>query len=259
MKPLNRLTLLALAVALLAVPVPIRAQAAGGANALTSIDPDAMAALNKMGAYLRTLTAFQVRASISTEDVLEGGQKIQMDAVADMLARKPDRLRMEMTSDQQHRVYYYDGKEFTLWGERVNYYATVPAPPTIAELADRLAEKFGIDLPLVDLFYWGTPRSDVNAIKSAIDFGPSQVDGTTCEQYAFRQDGLDWQIWIQSGDFPLPRKVVITTLTDEARPQYRSVYTWNLAPSFNDAAFTFDPPPDAHKIVFAEISAASAR
>jgi hypothetical protein len=182
-----------------------------------------------------------------------------MDAVADMLAKKPDRLRMEMTSDQQHRVYYYDGKEFTLWGERVNYYATVPAPPTIAELADKLEEKFGIDLPLVDLFYWGTPRSDVNAIKSAIDFGPSQVDGTTCEQYVFRQDGLDWQIWIQSGDFPLPRKIVITTLTDEARPQFRSVYTWNLAPSFNDAAFTFDPPQDAHKIVFAEVSAASAR
>jgi len=38
-------------------------------------------------------------------------------------------------------------------GERVNYYATVPAPPTIAELVDRLEKKFGIDLPLVDLFY----------------------------------------------------------------------------------------------------------
>jgi len=43
-------------------------------------------------------------------------------------------------------------------GERVNYYATVPAPPTIAELVDRLEKKFGIDLPLVDLFYWDTPR-----------------------------------------------------------------------------------------------------
>lgn len=63
-----------------------------------------------------------------------------------------------MTNDRQHRVFFYDGKQFTLWGERVNYYATVPAPPTIAELVDRLEKKFGIDLPLVDLFYWDTPR-----------------------------------------------------------------------------------------------------
>jgi hypothetical protein len=44
---------------------------------------------------------------------------------------------------------------------------------------------------------------------------------STCEHYAFRQEGLDWQIWIQ-GDYPLPRKFVIRTLTDDARPQHTS-------------------------------------
>jgi uncharacterized protein DUF2092 len=36
------------------------------------------------------------------------------------------------------------------------------------------------------------------------------------------------------------------------------VLTWNLAPSFNDAAFTFDPPPGAHPIVLEDLSADSA-
>jgi hypothetical protein len=74
----------------------------------------------------------------------------------------------------------------------------------------------------------------------------------TCEQYAFRQEGLDWQIWIQLGDYPLPLKFVIRTLSDEARPQHSDTLTWNLAPSFNDAAFVFDPPPDAQRILLAE-------
>ena len=57
------------------------------------------------------------------------------------------------------------------------------------------------DMPLVDLFLWGSPQSTADRyITSAIDIGPSSVDGTTCEQYAFRQDGLDWQIWIQQGN-----------------------------------------------------------
>jgi len=50
---------------------------------------------------------------------------------------------------------------------------------------------------------------------------------------------------------------VLTTTTDEARPQFTANYTWNLAPSFNDEAFTFDPPADAKRIVFEEAAAAS--
>ena len=79
--------------------------------------------------------------------------------------------------------------------------------------------------------------------------GPSEIGGVTCGHYAFRQDGLDWQVWIQMGDYPLPRKLVLTTMTDEARPQYVATFTWNLAPSFNDAAFTFVPPKGAGRVV----------
>src|SRR5688572_21425784 len=60
------------------------------------------------------------------------------------------------------------------------------------------------------------------------------------------------------GDYPLPRKLVLTTLTDEARPQSSVVYTWNLAPSYNDATFAFIAPPDAKRIVLAEATVASA-
>jgi hypothetical protein len=137
----------------------------------------------------------------------------------------------------------------------VNSYATVSAPPTIAQLADKLDERYGLEMPLVDLFYWGSDRKAVNDITGAKDVGASQVDNVSCEHYAFRQPGIDWQIWIQQGDYPLPRKLVITTTSDDARPQFTSVMTWNLAPSYNVAAFTFDPPKDAQKIAFQELPA----
>jgi len=90
-----------------------------------------------------------------------------------------------------------------------------------------------------------------------MDAGPSVVAGTTCEQYAFRQNGIDWQVWIQKGDHPLPRKLVITTTSDAARPQHTAVYAWNLAPSFNEAAFVFDPPPGAERVALAKGAAAA--
>lgn len=243
--------LVAIGMYLLAQPVSA-GPAPTAASQSKDVDPDSIASLNKMGAYLRSLKAFQVQSVITMDDVLDDGQQVKFDSRVDLLARMPDRLRAEVNSAERHRLYLYDGKNFTIWAERVNYYATVPAPPTIAKLAKDLYDKYDIELPLEDLFSWGTPDSKVDEIKSGIDVGPSEVEGVTCEHYAFHQDDLDWQVWIQQGDYPLPRKLVLTTLTDDARPQYSSVLTWNLAPSFNEAAFSFDPPKDAQKIVIAQ-------
>ena len=221
----------------------------------SDVDPHAIEMLNAMGAYLRTLQAFQVQAALSTDDVMDDGQTIQSSSNVDLLAARPNRFRVEVTGDDVNRLYLYDGKDFTIWGQLTNYYATVPAPPTIPELIDKLTDRFDIDLPLVDLFRWGTGASDVKKIKKAIDIGSSSVGGVTCEQYAFHQEDIDWQIWIQLGQYPLPRKLVIRTLTDEAKPQHSEVLTWNLAPSFNDGAFIFDPPADARRIVIEDMKA----
>jgi hypothetical protein len=243
----------------LAVGTTAGAMAQTSAAGSADIDPDAMAALQKMGEYMRTLRAFQVHCDTVREDVLTDGQKVSFHGKVDLLVSRPDRLREDIKGDLHQRLYLYNGKNVTIWAGLLGYYTTVPAPPTLRELADRLADKYGIELPLEDLFYWGTDQSKVSAITAATDIGPGDVEGVTCGHYIFRQPGVDWQIWIQLGDYPLPRKFIITTMTDEARPQYSNTMTWNLAPSFNDAAFQFDPPPGSHKISIAELPASSGK
>jgi hypothetical protein len=255
----KQITLPAILVAIAVVCVPFgshvlakgaqQSEAKPEAKEDSNVDPAAVDAVKKMGAYLRTFKAFQVLADVTHDDVLEDGLIVQTNSKVDLLAAAPNRLRIEVTADDKHRLYLYDGKNFTVWARLVNYYATVPAPPTTAELFKKVEEKYDISLPLIDLFKWGTNEDDINKIKTAIDVGPAAVEGVTCEHYAFHQEGVDWQIWIQLGQFPLPRRLVITTLTDEARPQHSDTLTWNLAPSFNDEAFVFDPPPDAKRVI----------
>ncbi len=230
---------------------------APAAPAAATIAPEATRALNSMGEYLRTLKSFQVKAVISRESVMLDGQKVQFDGTADLLVQRPNKLRLQTSSDRAERRFFYDGKTFTLFAPRTSYYASVNAPPTIGQLADTLETHFGIELPLVDLFRWGTPQGIDGQLTSANYIGPANIEGVSCEQYAFRQNGVDWQVWVQSGEFKLPRKVVITTTTDEARPQYSAVYTWNLAPSFDDAAFAFVPTKDEHKIILADATKAN--
>ena len=239
----------ALAIALALIAVPAVAQ-----QAAPAVDPASIAALNSMSAYLRTLKTFQVEAATATDEVLEDGQLVKYSGTTNIVAQFPNKLLADVSSDRNERQYVYDGKTFTLLARRVGYYATVPAPATVRELADVLSAKYDIEVPLSDLFLWGAPGWNSADITSAVDIGPGEVGGTTCEHYAFRQDGADWQLWIQKGDFPLPRKLVITTTSDPARPQHTATYTWNLAPSVNDAAFTFTAPSGARKIVLADVS-----
>jgi hypothetical protein len=255
-KTTNRLAVLAATVAtILCLPVGSHVLAKSGQQPETkeasSVDPDAIEAVKKMAAYLHTLKSYQIIDNVTQDDVLDDGLIVQSTSKVDYLLARPNRMRIEVTADDRHRLYLYDGKNFTVWGRLVNYYATVPAPPTIGELFQDAVEKYDIELPLYDLYNWGNKDDDINKIKTAVDVGPSAVEGVTCEHYAFHQEGVDWQLWIQLGEFPLPRKLVITTLTDDARPQHSDTLTWNLAPSFNDGAFAFDPPPDAKRVVLA--------
>jgi len=225
------------------------------ADSVPELDQDALAALERMGAYLRTLKAFQLKADVVTEDVRTDGQKVQIIRAVDVVAKRPNRLYAEVTNDRQRRLFFFDGAHFTLFAPRSTFYATVDAPSTIEKLADELEDKYDLELPLVDLFRWGTPEADVNSLSSAVDLGPSAINGVTCEQYAFRQEGLDWQLWIQRGEQPLPCRIVITTTTDEARPQHTATYTWNLAPSYDENTFVFRTPSDAKRIPLAEVRA----
>ena len=123
---------------------------------------------------------------------------------------------------------------------------------TLLDVAER---RHGIEFPLADLFLWGTGKAPVSALESAVRVGPARIDGAATDHYAFRQDGVDWQLWIQTGDAPLPRRLVITTTDDPARPQYASTLTWNTAPNLKDSTFTFTPPKDAARIELVEVDA----
>lgn len=218
-----------------------------------AVDPAAIKTLNDMSTYLRSLKSFQVESVGTTDEVLDDGQLVQYASRVNFLVQMPNRLLADVASDRNERQYVYDGKTFTLFARRVGYYAAVPAPASLRELDDVLMDKYDIELPLADLFRFGSPRWNASDIKGATDIGPSEIGGVTCEHLAFRQDGVDWQIWIQKGEHPLPRRLAITTTTDAARPQHNATFTWNLAPSFNDAAFIFVVPASAKRIVLADI------
>ena len=233
-------------------------QPAPKAAPAAEIDPKAIDALKAMGAELRALKAFALRSETTTDEVLDNGQKVQFGGTVDFRVRRPNGLRVEVLSDRKQRQFFYNGKTLTLYGPTNGYYASIAAPPTIGELVQVLDQKYGLQFPLTDLFLWGTDKDGLDDIKSAIYIGPSRIGGVDCDHYVFRQADVDWQIWIERGKTPLPRKLVITTTSEPAQPQYVAVLKWDLAPKLDDKMFTFVPAKGAQRIELATTAALAA-
>jgi hypothetical protein len=89
--------------------------------------------------------------------------------------------------------------------------------------------------------------------------GLHRVGDRKCHHLAFRQRGLDWQLWVDAGDKPLPLKFLLTYRRQPGEPQFATVFTWDLSAQPSEDAFTFKAPAGARKIEFVIHNATKAR
>jgi hypothetical protein len=225
------------------------AAAAPPAAMVAAVQPEALQALQRMSNYLNTLNAFQITTRTSLDLVTTDGQLVQVNGGATYKVRRPDGFVIDVKSDVKNRTFFYDGKQFTVYAPELGYYATVAAPPTIRETLDKIYVKFGLTLPLEDLFRWGDATDTGDEIlDTGFRVGPSMIEGVATDHYAFREGDIDWQIWIQRGEQPLPRKVVIIDRSDPAAPAYTALLDWNLSPTFAADTFAFRPATGAKSV-----------
>ena len=239
------LSLLAVMIAAPGIHAQTAPAAAAAPAAANAVDPGSIQALKNMGAHLQTLKRFKVTTDLTGERVLADGQKLQHSATANLEVVRPNMLRARMFSARAEREIFYDGKLATIFIPAQKAYSTVEFTGNLGELVNKLEERYGVEIPMADMFLWGTPAAPLDKIESAMNAGQDFIGNDLCDHYAFRQGNMDWQIWITTGAKPLPRKLVITNRSDEARPQSVQYFDWNLKPTFKDSIFKFTPPKGA--------------
>jgi hypothetical protein len=221
-----------------------------------AVDPHADELLKRMGDYLGQAQFFSVSAEVWQDVQLASGQRVQAGRTIELQVRRPNRLRAEVHSTRRNRELVYDGKAITLFNRAQNFYGTAHASGSLDEAMDVACERFGITMPLED-FVRSDPHKDlVQKATSGVDIGPVTVLGVPCEHLAFTQDNIDWQIWIESGARPVPRKFVITYKDEADSPQYTAIFAdWDFTTKLPDFVFQFEPPAGAAKIKVKEIRA----
>ena len=254
MKQLNRfgrqaISVVALAMMLAGWSPVVHAQPNG-------IDPQAEKLLRRMSEYLASRQQFTLKAESALEVVLKSGQKLQYESPATLMVSRPNKLRAHRRGDLSNQEFFYDGKMLTLYNPRENLYATTAAPATLDETLDFAREKLDIVAPAADLLYKNAAEKMLKEASSGFVVGASVVGGVKTTHLAFRGAEVDWQIWIEDGDKPLPRKFILTSAKVTGTPQFTVlIRNWDVAAKLSDQEFKFTPGKGAKKIEFLKLSA----
>ena len=208
----------------------VAGSAASTPPAGAGIDPEALAALRRMAGFVTALPAFAIRGRTSTELVLDDGQKIRIDSALAVHVRAPGRVHVDVVVDRKTPPGAFDGHAIALQGRQAHCAVGLPSAEGLRALVERPGAGSGIDLPLHELLALagGPDGAAASALESALAIGPAAIRGTPCEQYAFRLPALDWQVWIQHGARPLPRRIALTATDDPARPQHCVDLEWAI-------------------------------
>jgi len=215
--------------------------------------PQPLDVIKKMAAYLRTLDRFAVRVERTTELILPTEQHLHADQSMVIAIQKPNRMRVDFQNLSGGRQLFYDGQNFSLYTPEKNVYASAAAAPTLDDTLDLLATQYRISLPIADLLVANPESRLVQNITSELYVGRILVRGVVCHHLAFQTPDLDWELWIEEGPKPLPRRLVLTDKSVKGAPQMMAdLSDWNLTPQFPADFFTFTPPQNAEKIKFLE-------
>lgn len=217
------------------------------------VDPESIVALSKMGKYLASRQSMAFDARLFTEVVLDNQQKLLIDGNARYLVQKPDKLRVELVTESIQRHFYHDGQKFTLVAPDEAYYGELEARGATRDFLIRAARDYGIEVPLADLLEWGHAQDSWKGIQEGFLVGKSKIEGMDVEHWAFRGAELDWEIWIQSGERPLPLRISTVNIKDPARPRFIASLKWHDAAKIKGDEFRPDLSKDHKRIELKQI------
>jgi hypothetical protein len=213
------------------------------------IVPDADRILQSMSSYLGAIKAFSVNADIDLEIVTKKGQKLQFSSMGTAAMERPAKFHITRKGLIADAEFIYDGKTLTLHGKNLNVYAQIQMSGTIDDAILLFEWETGLTAPGADLFFADPYAILSHGVESGVYIGTAYVNGVECHHLAFREANVDWQLWVQVGDQPLPMKYVITSKWITGAPQYEiRLRDWNTSPKIKDGQFKFSVPKGARKL-----------
>jgi hypothetical protein len=216
--------------------------------------PNPVTVIRQMCDYLKSLQQFSFRAEVTNDQVYYEGKKLQYGIDMETFVRRPDRLRVNAEGDLVNKEFFFNGKTITLYDKTDKVYASMEVLPSIEDALDKAQKDFGLRVALTDLASPLLWEHISKRFEHSLYVGMHKVRGVRCHHLAFDRDDVEFQVWVDAGDKPLPKKIIFTLKKLEGSPQWTAYFKdWSTFVMLEDGLFNFVVPPGARKIKFVPV------
>jgi hypothetical protein len=212
--------------------------------------------VQQMSAHLAAASSASATTTEVRDVVSRSGAREQLTLAGHYAVRRPDRFHSKVTGGKQLET-WYDGTRLTVAEHDQKVFAQSAMPATIDRTLDALAERFDLPLPMGDLFYSSAAEALLSDTTTGGYAGTEAVGGTACHHLAFKDIGVEWELWLPVEGEPLPRRLKVVRPGDNRRPVVDVTFTaWDLTTLAGDAMFTAQVPSDYEGIAILQTAAA---
>jgi hypothetical protein len=242
--------------AALSLLLVVAAACGGGREAppqiASAIEPRADDLLRKMCSLVRSAQTIHLTTSETNDRIKPDGEKVQVAFSRDLTIRRPDGLRGTFKGGGMQAEIWYDGKTLSIQGDNRRMWAQAEVPPTLDQMLDFVNDRIDLRMPLADLFYEDSYAAYAGPKTTGRYVGLEEIAGVRAHHLSFQDEAVDFDIWVQDGDRPLPRKLDLVYKLDDGAPKYSIVFdTFDIAPQVTADLFTFKPAEGYTRVRFA--------
>ena len=212
--------------------------------------------VQQMSARLGAATAVRVTTTEVRDIVRVSGKKESVSQEGVYTVRRPDRFHTKVTGGRGVET-WYNGKTLTIAAHPDKVFAQAPMPETIDRTMDALAERYDVPLPLGDLFYSSAEKALLSDTTTGGYVGTENVGSTPAVHLAFKDVGVDWELWLPVQGDPVPLRLKMVQKRRTGQPTVDLTFTsWDFAPQITDATFVPKLPAEYEGIAIVQRAAA---
>jgi hypothetical protein len=217
----------------------------------TNQDSRAIEVMQKMSGFSKSIDHAIITATTFSDARLGAGLIVSNSTEVKITISRPGSLQISSFDGEVTRGLFFHEGLLTVFNTENKMYAQAEIPKEIDDALEFALEELDVEAPLMDFIYRDASARLINSDQEIRYLSDKvRVAGVDCHHIAIRGVDVDVQLWVEEGDRPLARKIMITSKWEGGTPRHWSNLNWDIKPAIDPEVFEFHAPDDATKIQF---------
>jgi len=212
--------------------------------------------------YLAKQNNFKVVVSSSIKMQMQGTNE-EMNSIYQLAVERPNKMAMILKEGKMGASIISDGKHLYTHVPMMEKYSEEEAAETLDEIIENSMILSGLSqgtmMFILPVIISNPYALMMDGVLNGEYLGTEEWDGVQCHRLKFYQETFDWEMWVETGENPLIRKILpdMSKTYQQMGGEAMKNMQMSIAVEFKDwqtgiemaaGVFSFTPPPETEKI-----------